>query len=139
MGEVTVSHRPLRGITVSQDQVPGVIDELPILMVAATQAEGMTRIEGAGELKVKETDRIRSMVTGLTAMGARIRSEGESLLIEGPSSLKGAPVDSFGDHRTAMALGVAGLTAQGPTTIRESQWIDISFPEFARLLERIRG
>ena len=110
------------------------IDELPVFMVAATQAQGVTRIEGAGELRFKETDRIRSMQAGLSAMGARVRSEGDTVIVEGPSFLRGAVVDAAGDHRTAMALAVAGLAAQGRTTIRGSEWIGISFPGFADLL-----
>jgi len=118
--------------------IPGIIDELPVLMVAASQAEGVSRMEGVGELRVKETDRIRSMVTGLSAMGAGIRSEGESVIVEGPRRLKGTAVDSFSDHRTAMALAVAALTAEGTTTVRESEWVSISFPGFEQGLMAIR-
>lgn len=137
VGDVTVKSSSLKAISVEPGIVPRVIDELPILMVAATQALGQTIIEGAGELRVKETDRIQSMVTNLSAMGARIRSEGETLVIEGPTKLKGAALSSFGDHRTAMAGAIAALTASSPTTIRESQWIDISFPTFQKLLHAI--
>jgi 3-phosphoshikimate 1-carboxyvinyltransferase len=139
VGDVTVTYAPVRGVTVRPDRVPGMIDELPILMVAATQAQGQTRIEGAGELRVKETDRVYSMAEGLSSMGARIRAEGQTILIDGPSPLNGAVVNSFGDHRTAMSLAIAGLLAQGSTTVQGSEWIDISFPEFARSLESVRG
>lgn len=137
-GDVTVSHGGLRGICLRAAEIPGLIDELPVLMVAATQAEGPTRIEGAGELRFKETDRIRSMLGGLSAMGALVRSEGDTVVLEGPSALRGAAVDSQGDHRTAMALAVAGLAAQGRTTIRGSEWIGISFPGFPDLLAALR-
>lgn len=142
-GEVTLAHRPLQGITVERESVPEVIDELPVFMVVATQAQGITRIEGAGELKIKETDRIHSMITGLIAMGAKIETpapsggDSETIVIEGPTRLKGARVQSFGDHRTAMALAVAALAAEGSTTIQGSEWIDISFPGFAQMLEKI--
>ncbi|MBI3615512.1 MAG: 3-phosphoshikimate 1-carboxyvinyltransferase [Candidatus Omnitrophica bacterium] len=138
VGDVTVSHAPLKGIRVGPAAIPGLIDELPILMVAATQAQGITLIQGAGELRVKEADRIVSMATGLTAMGAKIQAEGDEIRIEGPVPLKGARVKSFNDHRTAMALAVAGLAAKGQTTIEGAEWIDISFPEFVEILESIR-
>ena len=137
-GDVTVAHRPLRAVTLRPSEVPGMIDEIPLLMVAASQAEGMSRMEGLAELRVKETDRIQSMVQGLSAMGARIRADGESLFVEGPARLRGCRVRSFSDHRTAMALAVAGLAAQGETSVQGSEWIGISFPEFAENLQRLR-
>ena len=78
------------------------------------------------------------MVAGLSAMGAKIRAEGDSLIVEGPTPLTGAAVESFGDHRTAMALAVAGLAAQGPTLISGSEWVTISFPDFFDCLEKMR-
>ena len=138
IGDITVSYAPLRAVEIEPALIPGVIDELPILMVAASQAEGVSRLEGVGELRVKETDRIRSMMTGLSAMGAAIRSEGDTVVVEGPRRLKGAAVESFGDHRTAMSLAVAALTAQGTTTVRDSEWVSISFPDFERQMETIR-
>ena len=139
-GNVTVRHAKLRAVHVPASQVPQLIDELPVFLVAATQAEGQTRIDGVQELRVKETDRIQSMVSGLTAMGADIRVEKESLVIQGSTPLQGGKsVDSFQDHRTAMALAVAGSGASGGTTIvRESEWIDISFPNFEACLAAIR-
>ncbi len=138
LGDVTLTHAPLRAIRMDAQVIPRVIDELPILMVAATQARGVTLIQGSGELRVKETDRIVSMVTGLSAMGAEIRAQGDEIRIEGPTSLKGTAVRSFNDHRTAMALAVAGLAAQGPTIIEGSEWIGISFPGFVESLESLR-
>jgi 3-phosphoshikimate 1-carboxyvinyltransferase len=134
-GTVSVTYGPLKAITVEQAMVPAVIDELPIFLTVATQARGQTVVRGAGELRVKETDRIQSMASGLTALGAKIRVEGETITVEGPTPLKGAVVDSMGDHRTAMALGVAGLAAQGPTTVRGSEWVEISFPGFFETLK----
>jgi 3-phosphoshikimate 1-carboxyvinyltransferase len=138
LGEVMLTYAPLKAIQIDPPMIPCVIDELPILMVAATQARGVTLIRGAGELRVKEADRIVSMVRGLSAMGARIQAQGEEIRIEGPTPLKGASVKSFNDHRTAMALAVAGLAAQGITTLEGSEWIDISFPGFIESLESIR-
>ena len=138
VGEVTVRGGPLQAVTVGPEMIPRVIDELPILMVAATQAKGRTLIRGAGELRVKETDRISSMVAGLSAMGAHIEEgAGNAIAIDGPVSLRGAQAHSFGDHRTAMALAVAGLAARGETRIEGSEWIDISFPSFAATLQSL--
>lgn len=139
VANLTVSYRPLKGVEVEPELVANAIDEIPILTVAATQAEGVTRIHGVGELRVKETDRIQSMVTGLSAMGAKIRAKGDSLIVEGPTPLNGAAVESFGDHRTAMALAVAALTARGATTITGSEWVTISFPDFFERLNALRG
>jgi len=138
LGDVTLKHAPLRAIRMDSQVIPRVIDELPILMVAATQARGVTLIQGSGELRVKETDRIVSMVTGLSAMGAKIQARGDEIRIEGPTPLKGSSVSSFNDHRTAMALSIAGLAAQGATTIESSEWIDISFPSFVESLDALR-
>ncbi|MCM8812034.1 MAG: 3-phosphoshikimate 1-carboxyvinyltransferase [Candidatus Omnitrophica bacterium] len=137
VGEITASFGPLKAVVIEPQEIPRLIDELPILMVAATQAQGTTVIRGAGELRVKETDRIDSMVEGLSAMGARIHAEGDTVFIEGPVRLKGARVRSFSDHRTAMALAVAALTAGGPTVIEGFEWVNISFPDFPKLLEEV--
>jgi len=139
-GAVAVGSARLQGTTVSARDVPLVIDELPILMVAACLAEGESRFEGLGELRVKETDRLHSMVTGLKAMDANLLSSPDgSLVIQGGRSLHGAAVDSFGDHRTAMSLAVAGLVAGGATTVRGSECVAKSFPEFFDVLRRAAG
>lgn len=136
-GDVTVRSALLKAVSVEAQQIPQLIDELPLLMVAATQAKGVTRIEGAGELKVKETDRIQSMVAGLSALGARMHAEKETIVVEGPTRLRGTSVDACHDHRTAMALAVAGLLARGTTTVQGSEWMDISYPGFAKQLEAL--
>ena len=111
-------------------EVPGLIDELPILMVASACAKGLTRFRGIGELRVKETDRIRSMVDGLRRMGAKItQPDPEAVEIEG-GPLRGAIVESAGDHRTAMSLAIAGLIAQGATIVKGADCVAKSFPEF---------
>lgn len=136
-GDVMVRASSLKGVCVGPERIPGLIDELPILMVAATQARGQTRFEGTAELRVKETDRVHSMVSGLSAMGGKIGVEGEAVVLQGPTPLRGAAVDSLGDHRTAMALAVAGLLARGTTTVQGSEWIDISYPGFEKQLEAL--
>jgi 3-phosphoshikimate 1-carboxyvinyltransferase len=129
----------LRAITVEPSEVPGVIDELPALMVAAACADGTTRLRGVGELRVKETDRIESMVKGLRALGVRIRTPApDTVDIEG-GRLTGAVVESAGDHRTAMSLAVAGLAARGATTILGAECVAKSFAEFFTQLKSLAG
>ncbi len=120
----------LRGVEIAGDIIPRVIDELPVLAVAASQAAGQTTIRDAAELRVKESDRITATVTGLSALGARVRETEDGMIIEGGSKLKGAEVESHGDHRIAMSMAVAGLIAEGSTTIGESEAADVSYPTF---------
>lgn len=137
-GTVTVKSAPLSAITVEPSETPGVIDELPILMVAAAVARGVSVFRGVGELRVKETDRVQSMVEGLGRMGVPIRMPAEDVLeIIGGNPLKGAAVESAGDHRTAMSLAIAALAAQGSTTIAGAESVTKSFPEFFRFLGTI--
>jgi 3-phosphoshikimate 1-carboxyvinyltransferase len=106
------------------------IDELPVLAVAATQLAGLTVISGARELRVKESDRIAAMAAGLTAMGAKIEEREDGWAIEGPVRLHGAAVESHGDHRVAMALAVAGLLAEGETQLDGAECVAVSYPGF---------
>jgi len=128
--------QPLKAFEIRKAQIPSLIDEIPILSVMATQANGTSVIYDADELRVKETDRIHSMVTQLSNMGAKIRSEGNTIIIDGPTALTGAEVDSFKDHRTAMSLIVAGLLADGETRVRDLDCIYTSFPNFFELLKK---
>jgi len=141
IGDIVVKSSKLKGVVVKSNVVPSLIDELPILMVAACFAEGKTIIEGAQELRVKETDRIYSMFSGLKEMGAKIRiskvGKSERIIIEGVKSLAGARVRTFGDHRTAMSMIVAGLRARGKTIVDDISCINKSFPEFIRNLNKI--
>ncbi len=138
-GTLTVESRQLRAITLTAEEVPGVIDELPILMVAAACAQGTSRLYGLGELRVKETDRIQSMVTGLQRLGAPIRLIGGDAVEIAGGALVGHEVDSAGDHRTAMSLAVAGVLAKGQTIIRGAECAAKSFPEFFTLLREVAG
>jgi 3-phosphoshikimate 1-carboxyvinyltransferase len=113
------------------------IDELPVLAVAATQAVGQSVIGGAGELRVKESDRLLAMEEGLSAMGADIVATEDGWVITGPRTLEGAKVDSYGDHRIAMALAVAGLVADGKTEIEGAECVEISYPSFFDDLESL--
>jgi len=127
----------LRSAEVAGEMIPRLIDEVPLLAVAGTQAEGTTAIRDAGELRVKECDRLRAIAATLTAMGAQIQELPDGLDITGPTALRGATVSSYGDHRIAMALAVAGLVAEGETIIEDTRCIDTSFPGFADALREL--
>jgi 3-phosphoshikimate 1-carboxyvinyltransferase len=125
----------LRSIQVKGDMAAEMIDELPVLAVAATQIPGRTVISGATELRVKESNRIEAMEEGLVAMGADVTAVEDGWVINGPRYLEGAKVSSHGDHRVAMALAVAGLIADGKTEIDGAECVEISYPNFFDHLE----
>jgi 3-phosphoshikimate 1-carboxyvinyltransferase len=118
--------------------IANLIDEIPILAVAATQLHGTFEVREARELRVKESDRIRSIVDNLRAMGVEIEEFEDGFRLEGPQRLKGASLDSFGDHRIAMAFTVAGLIASGETIVQGAAAAAVSLPEFFELL-RVSG
>jgi 3-phosphoshikimate 1-carboxyvinyltransferase len=134
---LVVRHRSLRGVNVSGTRIPLLIDEIPILAILATQAEGETHIRDAKELRVKESDRIAALTNNLRAMGATVEELPDGLVISGPTRLHGAAIDSCGDHRIAMAFAVAGLIADSPTTISGAECADISFPGFFEVLKSV--
>lgn len=136
-GDLTVSASKLKGTVIKGDMIPRAIDELPICMVAACFANGITKIIGAKELRVKETDRINSMVTNLKKMGAEIEVENDDIIIEGTGKLKGARVDSFKDHRTAMSMVVAGMASEGETTVQDTDCVKTSFPGFMDTFSKV--
>jgi len=127
----------LRGVDIGGALIPRLIDELPVLAVAATQAQGVTTVRDAAELRAKESDRISALVTELRKLGAQIAELPDGFVVEGPSVLQGAVVDSHGDHRLAMSLAIAGLVAQGETTILGAESIPVSFPGFEHTLEGV--
>ncbi|MEW6416735.1 MAG: 3-phosphoshikimate 1-carboxyvinyltransferase [Nitrospirota bacterium] len=127
----------LKAINITKEEIPTLIDEFPILCVAATQATGTTTIRGAEELRVKESDRIKSMATELRKMGAEIEEFDDGLSITGKGGLKGTVVESYRDHRIAMAMSIAALIADGTTTINGISSVDISFPGFFEILKRL--
>jgi len=137
MADLLVEYSRLKGVTVGGALVPRMIDEFPVLAVAATQAEGLTLVKDAGELRVKESDRIASMEVNLRRMGAEITATKDGWIIQGPNRLKGGVFDSFGDHRIAMSLAVAGLVADSPVTVLDTKNVATSFPTFEKLLKRI--
>ncbi|MCP4541779.1 MAG: 3-phosphoshikimate 1-carboxyvinyltransferase [Chloroflexi bacterium] len=137
VADVTVRASKLTGIEVGGDTVVRMIDEFPVLAVAATQAHGITRVRDAAELRVKETDRIAVIVTELRTMGAHIDPLPDGFIIQGPTPLHGAVVDSHGDHRLAMALAVAGLVAKEKTIVENVACVDDSFPGFVELMKEL--
>lgn len=138
-GTMRVRSSSLEGTCIVREQVPAMVDELPVLAVAATQARGVTEVRGAGELRVKECDRIAAMADGLSDLGADIEARPDGWVIRGPRRLRAGRVDSRGDHRIAMALAVAGLAADGPVEIEGAECVDISYPGFFADLERLSG
>ncbi|MCK4248271.1 MAG: 3-phosphoshikimate 1-carboxyvinyltransferase [Candidatus Omnitrophica bacterium] len=136
-GDILVRSSKLKGVRISGKIIPRLIDELPIIMVAACAAQGRTVIKDAAELRVKETDRITSMAVNLKALGATLEPAVDGMIIQGSRKLKGTKVKSFGDHRTAMSLAVAGLIARGRTIIEDTECVNTSFPEFFKLLRSL--
>ena len=128
--------RKLKGIEIGGELIPRLIDEIPVIAVLATQAKGKTIIKDAKELRVKESDRIKTISSELRKMGAKIEEKEDGMVIEGPVKLNGAKVTSYGDHRVAMALAVAALAAEGETVIENADCVETSFPGFESLLKR---
>ena len=138
IADLNVRTSRLQAFEIKGAEIPLVIDEIPILAVLATQADGVTRIRDAKELRVKESDRIRAICENLTKMGAQVEEFEDGLDVTGPTALKGAEVASFGDHRIAMAFAVAGLATEGETVIKNAEAASVSFPEFYDILDRLR-
>ena len=136
VGDLVIRTAPLRGISIGADQVPKTIDEFPIFCVAAALAQGQTTVTGAEELRVKETDRIQAMATELKKLNVAIEETPDGFVVQGGSSLQGGHCQSHGDHRVAMAIAIAALTAGSPTVIDDTDCIETSFPGFhGKLLE----
>ncbi len=141
VADLRIRSAPLRAIQIGADRIPQTIDEFPILCVAAAVAEGETTISGAEELRVKESDRIATMAGELRKMGAAVTERPDGLAIHGTGNeparpLRGARCQSYGDHRVAMSMAIAGLVADGPSTIEDTTCIETSFPDFeSKLLE----
>ncbi|WP_372494118.1 3-phosphoshikimate 1-carboxyvinyltransferase [Fuchsiella alkaliacetigena] len=138
IADLKVNSSPLKAVEIGGAVIPKLIDEIPILAVAATQAEGTTVIKDAEELRVKETDRISAMVKELRKLGVEIEEREDGMIIEGPQKIKGgAECRSYGDHRIAMSLAVAALIAEEEVVIKNCDCIKTSFPNFTDLLEQI--
>jgi len=137
VADLHVKHSRLKGMNIGGDLILRAIDEFPILCVAAAKAEGTTKITGAGELRVKESDRIASMAAELRKMGVKIEELEDGLIIEGQEDLSPAAAVSYGDHRIAMSMLIAGLTAKGETTVDNTDCVNTSFPGFMEILESL--
>jgi 3-phosphoshikimate 1-carboxyvinyltransferase len=139
LADLVVRSSDLRAVDVSAAEVAAAIDEIPVLALAATMAAGTTRFRGAGELRHKESDRIAGIVDGLTALGARLRVDGDDIEIDGGTRLTGAVTETHDDHRLAMTFAIAGLIAGGETVVRRPGSAAVSYPGFFRELEGMRA
>ncbi len=137
VADLRVKHSKLKACKISGEIIPRLIDEIPVLAVAAAFAEGTTKITDAAELRVKESDRLKAMTSELGKMGANISELPDGLEITGGKPLQGAEVDSFTDHRIAMSLAIAALMAKGTTTIERAEAVSISYPQFFQTLQQV--
>jgi len=139
VADIKVESSKLKSIKITKDIVPSMIDELPLLAVVATQADGVTEIRGAQELRVKESDRIKTIVTELQKLGAKVIEQPDGMIIMGNTTLKSndTVLDSYDDHRIAMSLAVAGSICEGEVTIKNAECVEISFPDFWNLYKSI--
>ncbi|MYL48473.1 3-phosphoshikimate 1-carboxyvinyltransferase [Halobacillus litoralis] len=137
VGDIVVRHSRLKGTTLEEDLIPNVIDEIPILALAATQAEGKTIIKDAEELRFKETDRIEAVVETLTSLGADVQAQEDGMIIQGGSLLKGGSIDSYGDHRIGMMGAIASLICEGEVIVKNKDCINISYPSFFTDLNQV--
>jgi 3-phosphoshikimate 1-carboxyvinyltransferase len=137
--DITVKYSKLKAANIDAALVPRMVDEIPIFVLIATQAQGVTRISGAKELRVKESDRISAVASQFTKLGAQIEALEDGFIVNGTGGVNftGALLDSFEDHRIAMTLAVASLIAEGETIIKDSYCVDISFPGFYEVLKSI--
>ena len=137
IADLGIEPAELRAITIESEQVPAILDELPLLAVAASQARGRTVVRGAAELRVKETDRLAAITDELTKLGVSIESFADGFAVEGPSNIRGARVDSHGDHRIAMSLRIASLLTDDPVDIVDYESVAVSFPDFEERLQLV--
>ncbi len=137
IGDLHVSGGPVEGGAIGPELVPGLIDELPVLAVLGAHSQQGLRISGARELRVKESDRVATVAENLRRMGAQVSELPDGLEVPGRQRLRGARLDSFGDHRIAMAFSVAALAAEGESVIVGADAAQVSFPEFYDTLERV--
>ena len=136
-GDLTAEFSELQGIEIAGERVVAMIDEVPILVVVATQCLGETSVRNAGELRLKESDRLSAMTIELRKMGARIEEQPDGITVQGPTRLRGAHVSSHADHRVAMALAVAGTVASGETVLSGAEVIQESYPGFSDTLRAL--
>ncbi|MGQ9622636.1 MAG: 3-phosphoshikimate 1-carboxyvinyltransferase [Candidatus Caldatribacteriaceae bacterium] len=136
-GDIETEASELSATSIGPEEIPLLIDEIPILSVLAARAQGTTTISGAGELRVKESDRLRAIAQGLTALGVRVEEKEDGLVIHGPSNFRWGVVQSFGDHRIAMSFVVAGLLSEEGVVVEDVDCVDVSYPTFFSDLEKL--
>jgi 3-phosphoshikimate 1-carboxyvinyltransferase len=129
-GTVRVTGAPLTAVEVGGSTIPRMIDEVPLVAVLGAIAEGRTRVWGAAELRVKESDRVEAITAGLAGMGVSIEATADGLEVQGPARLHGARLDAVGDHRIGMALAIAATLADGESGLSGDEWVDVSYPGF---------
>jgi 3-phosphoshikimate 1-carboxyvinyltransferase len=134
--DIIIRQAPLRAVQIGANEVPELIDELPLIGLLATAAAGTSEIRGAAELRLKESDRITGLVVGLRKMGAQVEELADGLVVQGPVQLRGATLDALSDHRLAMTFTVAGLVSVGTVKVSGMEFVADSFPGF---LDVLRG
>jgi 3-phosphoshikimate 1-carboxyvinyltransferase len=139
IGDITVRYGPLKGTEIGGDVIPRLIDELPILALLATQAQGETIIKDAEELRYKESDRIEAIASTLQSFGAELATTPDGLVIKGNQALQGTEADSFGDHRIGMMISIGSLIADGETILKNADSINISYPGFFNDLKMLQN
>ncbi|MDO6655393.1 3-phosphoshikimate 1-carboxyvinyltransferase [Anaerobacillus sp. 1_MG-2023] len=139
VADLTISTSDLSGTTIEGEMIPRLIDELPVIALLATQANGKTIIRNAEELKVKETNRIDAVVEALQTLGASVTGTPDGMVIEGPTRLHGGQVSSLGDHRIGMMLAVAGCITEGSVQLELPEAIKVSYPDFFEHLKQLRA
>jgi 3-phosphoshikimate 1-carboxyvinyltransferase len=137
VADLIVRSAPLKGVDIGGEIIPTLIDEIPILAVAMASAKGESVVRGAQELRVKETDRIKAICDNLKALGVEIEEMSDGFWVRGSAKFNGAEVDSFGDHRLAMAMGIAGLLTLDPVRLTRAEAVNISYPGFWDDLNRL--
>ncbi|MDP4093069.1 MAG: 3-phosphoshikimate 1-carboxyvinyltransferase [Bacillota bacterium] len=137
VADIRVVSSELKPVDIGGELIPRLIDEIPVIAVAAATAPGTTKISGLKGFKIKESNRIKALVAELSKMGVSIHETEDGMVIEGGKPLKGTIIESYNDHAIAMAMSVAGLAAEGETMIRKAQVVDVAFPEFFPLLNRL--
>ncbi|GHT35610.1 hypothetical protein AGMMS49592_5900 [Endomicrobiia bacterium] len=137
--DITVKYSKLKAVNIDAVLVPRMVDEIPVFVLIATQAQGVTKISGAKELRVKESDRIAAIASQFTKLGAQVEALEDGFIVNGTEGVNftGTMLDSFEDHRIAMTLAVASLIAEGETTIKDSHCVNISFPGFYEALRDV--
>lgn len=137
VADILIEYGELEGITITEDLIPRIIDELPLIAVLATQAKGITKVTGAHELRVKETDRIYTIATELRKLGIEIEELEDGFIVSGKQTINGGLVTTHGDHRIGMAMAIAGLIAEQPVVIENITAVNISYPRFFSDLDKI--